>query len=165
MGSIEKIIAQSFLKMAEGLETGAFMDRPKIALTGMGSEHGEENAMAAAKMAAKRGVDVYYIGTLTAEGVTTIPVANDEEGHKKMEEMLNNHEVDGAVTMHYPFPIGVSTVGPRHNPRQGPRNVHSQHHRHFQLGPHRGHDKERRFRHYHRQGLRRGKPHGRHTER
>ena len=119
MGSIEKIIAQSFLKMAEGLETGAFMDRPKIALTGMGSEHGEENAMAAAKMAAKRGVDVYYIGTLTAEGVTTIPVANDEEGHKKMEEMLNNHEVDGAVTMHYPFPIGVSTVGRAITPAKG----------------------------------------------
>lgn len=119
MGSIEKIIAQSFLKMAEGLETGAFMDRPKIALTGMGSEHGEENAMAAAKMAAKRGVDVYYIGTLTAEGVTTIPVANDEESHKKMEEMLNNHEVDGAVTMHYPFPIGVSTVGRAITPAKG----------------------------------------------
>ena len=119
MGSIEKIIAQSFLKMAEGLETGAFMDRPKIALTGMGSEHGEENAMAAAKMAAKRGVDVYYIGTLTAEGVTTIPVANDEEGHKKMEEMLNNHEVDGAVTLHYPFPIGVSTVGRAITPAKG----------------------------------------------
>lgn len=119
MGSIEKIIAQSFLKMAEGLETGAFMDRPKIALTGMGSEHGEENAMAAAKIAAKRGVDVYYIGTLTAEGVTTIPVANDEEGHKKMEEMLNNHEVDGAVTMHYPFPIGVSTVGRAITPAKG----------------------------------------------
>lgn len=119
MGSIEKIIAQSFLKMAEGLETGAFMDRPKIALTGMGSEHGEENAMAAAKMAAKRGVDVYYIGTLTAEGVTTIPVANDKEGHKKMEEMLNNHEVDGAVTMHYPFPIGVSTVGRAITPAKG----------------------------------------------
>ena len=119
MGSIEKIIAQSFLKMAEGLETGAFMERPKIALTGMGSEHGEENAMAAAKMAAKRGVDVYYIGTLTAEGVTTIPVANDEEGHKKMEEMLNNHEVDGAVTMHYPFPIGVSTVGRAITPAKG----------------------------------------------
>ena len=119
MGSIEKIIAQSFLKMAEGLETGAFMDRPKIALTGIGSEHGEENAMAAAKKAAKRGVDVYYIGTLTAEGVTTIPVANDEEGHKKMEEMLNNHEVDGAVTMHYPFPIGVSTVGRAITPAKG----------------------------------------------
>lgn len=119
MGSIEKIIAQSFLKMAEGLETGAFMDRPKIALTGMGSEHGEENAMAAAKMAAKRGVDVYYIGSLTADGVTTIPVANDEEGHKKMEELLNDHVVDGAVTMHYPFPIGVSTVGRAITPARG----------------------------------------------
>ena len=119
MGSIEKIIAQSFLKMADGLETGAFMDRPKIALTGMGSEHGEQNAMAAAVMAAKRGIDVYYIGTLTAEGVTTVPVANDEEGHRKMEQMLNDHQVDGAVTMHYPFPIGVSTVGRAITPAKG----------------------------------------------
>lgn len=119
MGSIEKIIAQSFLKMADGLETGAFMDRPKIALTGMGSEHGEQNAMAAALMAAKRGIDVYYIGTLTAEGVTTVPVANDEEGHRKMEQMLNDHQVDGAVTMHYPFPIGVSTVGRAITPAKG----------------------------------------------
>ncbi len=38
--------------MAEGLETGTFGTRPKIALTGMGSEHGEENAMQAAVMAA-----------------------------------------------------------------------------------------------------------------
>mgnify|MGYP003097343769 CR=1 FL=1 len=28
-----------------------------------------------------------------------------------MESMLENGEVDGAVTMHFPFPIGVSTVG------------------------------------------------------
>ena len=39
---IEKIIADTFLEMAEGLETGSFGKRPKIALTGMGSEHGEE---------------------------------------------------------------------------------------------------------------------------
>lgn len=49
MANVETIIAKSFLKMAEGLENGSFADRPKIALTGMGSEHGEENAMAAAK--------------------------------------------------------------------------------------------------------------------
>ena len=77
----------------------------------MGSEHGEENSMAAAIEAAKDGIDVYYIGTLEAEGVTTVKVANDEEGHDKMEEMLKNGEVDAAVTMHFPFPIGVSTVG------------------------------------------------------
>lgn len=108
---IQKQIAETFLEMAQGLETGSFGARPKIALTGMGSEHGEENAMKAALEAAKDNIDVYYIGTLEAEGVTTIKVANDEEGHDKMEEMLKNGEVDGAVTMHFPFPIGVSTVG------------------------------------------------------
>lgn len=119
MANVEAIIAKSFLKMAEGLENGSFAARPKIALTGMGSEHGEENAMAAAKMAAARGVDVYYIGTLTAEGVTTVPVADEEEGHKKMEQMVESGEVDGAVTMHFPFPIGVSTVGRAVTPARG----------------------------------------------
>lgn len=119
MSNLEKTIAKTFLQMAEGLESGSFGVRPRIALTGMGSEHGEENAMQAALMAAKRGVDVYYIGSLEAEGVTTIPVANDDEGHKKMEEMVEKGEVDGAVTMHFPFPIGVSTVGRVITPARG----------------------------------------------
>ena len=119
MANIEKIIANTFLEMAQGLETGSFGRRPKIALTGMGSEHGEVNSIAAAKMAADRGVDVYYIGTLEAPGVTTVHVANEDEGHKKMDEMLSSGEVDGAVTMHYPFPIGVSTVGRVITPAKG----------------------------------------------
>ena len=117
--NLEKIIAATFEEMAQGLETGSFGRRPKIALTGMGSEHGEVNSIAAAKMAAERGVDVYYIGTLEAPGVTTVHVENEDEGHKKMDEMLANHEVDGAVTMHYPFPIGVSTVGRVITPAKG----------------------------------------------
>ncbi len=119
MSNLEKTIAKTFLQMAEGLESGSFGIRPRIALTGMGSEHGEENAMQAAQMAAKRGVDVYYIGSLEAEGVTTIHVANDDEGHKKMEEMVEQGQVDGAVTMHFPFPIGVSTVGRVITPARG----------------------------------------------
>ena len=119
MKNLEKTIAKAFLEMAEGLESGSFGVKPKIALTGMGSEHGEENAMAAAKMAAARGVDVYYIGTLEAEGVTTVKVADEDEGHKKMEEMVESGEVDGAVTMHFPFPIGVSTVGRVITPAKG----------------------------------------------
>ena len=70
MANVEKMIAETFLEMAQGLESGSYGKRPKIALTGMGSEHGEENAMEAALMAAKDGVDVYYIGSLEAEGVT-----------------------------------------------------------------------------------------------
>ena len=119
MSNLEKTIAKAFLEMAEGLESGSFGVKPKIALTGMGSEHGEENAMKAAQMAAAKGVDVYYIGTLEAEGVTTIHVDNEDEGHKKMEEMVEKGEVDGAVTMHFPFPIGVSTVGRVITPAKG----------------------------------------------
>ena len=119
MKNLEKTIANAFLQMAEGLESGSFGPRPKIALTGTGSEHGEENAMEAAKIAAAKGVDVYYIGTLKAEGVTTVYVEDPEEGHKKMEEMVENGEVDGAVTMHFPFPIGVSTVGRVITPARG----------------------------------------------
>ena len=58
MANVEKMIAETFLEMAQGLESGSYGKRPKIALTGMGSEHGEENAMKAALMAAKDGVDV-----------------------------------------------------------------------------------------------------------
>ena len=86
--SIEKMIASTFMEMAEGLETGSFGKKPKIALTGMGSEHGEENAMEAAVAAAKEGIDVYHIGTLEAEGGTTVKVADEEEGTKKMEELM-----------------------------------------------------------------------------
>ena len=116
---IENIIASTFMEMAQGLETGSFGKRPKIALTGMGSELGEENALEGAKAAVKAGIDVFYIGTLEAEGVTTIKVTTEEEGHAKMEQLLKEKQVDGAVTMHFPFPIGVSTVGRVVTPAKG----------------------------------------------
>lgn len=111
MTSLEQKVASIFMEMADGIETGSFGKKPRIALTGMGSEHGEENSMAAARAAAAAGVDVVYIGSLEDPAVETVAVADDEAGHEKMDEMLSAGEIDGAVTMHYPFPIGVSTVG------------------------------------------------------
>ena len=71
-GNIEGIIAQTFLDIANGLETGSFGKRPKIALTGMGSEHGEENSMAGALMAQAKGIDVVYIGSIQDDRVTCV---------------------------------------------------------------------------------------------
>ena len=119
MSTLKEQIAKSFMAMAEGLESGYIGERPKIALTGMGSEHGESNSMQAAVMAAKAGIDVYYIGSYENPLVKTIKVKDDEEGHKMMEKMVDNKEVDAAVTMHYPFPIGVSTVGRVTTPAHG----------------------------------------------
>lgn len=165
MSMEKKIIAKAFMEMAEGLESGSFGVKPRIALTGMGSEHGEENAMQAAVMAAARGVDVYYIGSLEHEGITTIHVADDEEGHKKMEEMVEKGEVDGAVTMHFPFPIGVSTVGRVVTPAKGKEMFVANTTGTSSADPHRGHDKERGLRHHSCQGLRRKGAHTGHTQR
>lgn len=109
--NIEKMIAKTFSDIATGLETGSFGSRPRILLTGLGSEHGEEETLQGAVMGAVRGADVIYVGTKEHDAVTTVPAASDDEAHAIMEQMLANGEADGAVTMHYPFPIGVSTVG------------------------------------------------------
>ncbi len=110
--SVEKMIATTFYGDGRRVRDRKLRQKAEDRADRNGSEHGEENPMDAAVEAAKDGIDVYYIGTLEAEGVTTVKVANDEEGHDKMEEMLKNRkEIDAAVTMHFPFPIGVSTVG------------------------------------------------------
>lgn len=67
MAQIEKMIAKTFMDIATGLETGSFGARPRIAVTGLGSEHGEANSVEAAVLAADRGVDVTLIGTAENE--------------------------------------------------------------------------------------------------
>lgn len=58
------------------------------------------------------GLDVSYIGTLEGEGVTTVPVADEEAGHRKMVELLESG-AGGRCRHHaFPFPHRVSTVGP-----------------------------------------------------
>lgn len=114
MNQIKKTIAETFMELADGLETGRLGPRPCIALTGLGSEHGEENTMAAAVAAARQGIDVLFIGHKEApagSGVTTIPATDEQDMFSKMEELLKEGRAQGAVAMHYPFPIGVSTVG------------------------------------------------------
>ena len=107
---VERIIADTFLELASALETGSFKPA-RIVLTGPGSEHGEENMIRGAAIAAARGHHVIYAGTQTGDGVRTVNAADDKEAHDVMESLLESGEADGAVTMHYPFPIGVSTVG------------------------------------------------------
>jgi hypothetical protein len=120
--SVKKIIAKTFEDIANGLETGSFGARPKIAVTGLGSEHGEETVLSGA-VEASEFADVLYIGTLKHDKVTTVTAKNEKEAHEKMEELLHSGEAAGAVTMHFPFPIGVSTVGKASTPALG-RNMY-----------------------------------------
>ncbi len=116
---ISQTIAKTFLELAGALETGKLGKQPKIAVTGLGSEHGEQNALEAALLAHSRGVDATLIGHLTHENITTVQVNDECEAHKALEALLESREIDGVVTMHYPFPIGVSTVGRVITPGRG----------------------------------------------
>ena len=119
MQEVNRILKETFLDMAAMLEGGKTGRRPKVAVTGIGSEHGEENVMAAAEAAARKGVEVLYIGTKTSPLVETVPAQTDEEAHRAMEALLSSGRAEAAVTMHYPFPIGVSTVGRAITPAGG----------------------------------------------
>lgn len=115
----EKILAQTFMEIADRLENGDNFNTPKIAVTGIGSEHGEQNVLDGALAAKKMGIDVTYIGMLTSDEVKTVSASTADEAQNAMEKLLETKEVDGVVTMHYPFPIEVATVGRAVTPGRG----------------------------------------------
>ena len=102
---IKEMIAGTFLEIADALETGTFGKQPVIGVAVSGTEHGMDNIYEGVRLAEKKGCKAVVI-----EG---------EDAHKKMEQMMDAGEIDGAVTMHYPFPIGVSTVGRVITPGRG----------------------------------------------
>ncbi len=116
---VNQIIGKVFNQLADTLISGEYGQKPRVAVTAMGSEHGEDTIFQAAAKAAKGGIDATVIGSKTIEGVTTVFVENEDQAHKKMEELLDKGEIDACVTMHYPFPIGVSTVGRIVTPGKG----------------------------------------------
>lgn len=102
---IREMISKTFLDIADGIQSGDFSKKYTIGLAVDGSEHGEDNLLEAIEIAASKGISMNLI--------------SGEDAHKKMEAMLDSGEIDGAVTMHYPFPIGVSTVGKIITPAKG----------------------------------------------
>ncbi len=106
---------QTILKDVSAFLTDGEQNLPKIriGLTVLGSEHGAEEVTRGALLAMTKNsqIEVVAIGKKISDKVTTIEVDTEEEAHKVMGNMLDQGDLQGAVTMHYPFPIGVSTVG------------------------------------------------------
>lgn len=107
------MIAEVFNDIANGIKSGQFKKKVRIGLTILGSEHGVEEMVKAANLAkAKYGdFDIVLIGSKVEGDFEVIEAPTAEEGHKIMVEMLEKGEIDGCVTQHFDFPIGVSTVG------------------------------------------------------
>ncbi|MGB3367313.1 MAG: glycine/sarcosine/betaine reductase complex component C subunit alpha [Acidaminobacteraceae bacterium] len=110
--AIKKILGDAFVNIADAIETGKFGTRVKVALTTLGSEHGIENMVKGAELAARKAdFDIVLIGPKVETDLEIVEVNSEEEMHTKMEELLDSNYIQGCVTMHYSFPIGVSTVG------------------------------------------------------
>ena len=105
-------IAAAQGQAARTVHAAAQKSRVKVALTTLGSEHGVDFLVKGAELAAQNGnFDVVLIGPKTATSLPLIEVADEKQMHAKMEELLDSGAISGCVTMHYNFPIGVSTVG------------------------------------------------------
>lgn len=119
--NIKKTVAKIFNDIADTLETGEYGEKIRVGITTLGSEHGILNVVKGAELAQKRNssIEVVLIGPKVESELTQVIVENEEEGYKKMEEMLDNKEISSCVTMHYSFPIGVSTVGRVITPGKG----------------------------------------------
>lgn len=118
---IREIIGEVFEELADALETGSFGRKTRVGLTILGSEHGPQELVSGAELAQRQNPDiqVVVIGTRVETCLELVEAGNEKEVHAKMDELLLSGSLDAAVTMHYNFPIGVSTVGKVITPGKG----------------------------------------------
>ncbi|MBZ4662990.1 MAG: glycine reductase [Caloramator sp.] len=119
--NIKKIVAEVLNDIADILQNGYAEEKIKIGLTTLGSELGEEEIIKAAYLAKNKYSDfeVVLIGPSEVEGFSCIKAESEDECHKIMEKLIDEKVLKGCVTMHYNFPIGVSTVGRIITPSMG----------------------------------------------
>lgn len=110
---IKKIIGNSLLEVANAIESGQFGEKIRVGVTTLGSEHGIDNLVKGAELAAKNnpGIQVVLIGPKVNTKLEIAEADSEEEMYALMEKLLDEKNIHACVTHHYNFPIGVSTVG------------------------------------------------------
>lgn len=116
---LRKELAGIFGELATVLEQGRAAGRGPVILTTGGSELGEAELVEGAELAAASGIEVVLVGPAVSSSLPAVVVGDEREAHQRMEKMLEVGEAKAAVTLHYSFPIGVSTVGRVLTPARG----------------------------------------------
>jgi betaine reductase len=116
MNELSKILSEALNDIAEGIENGESLNKIRIGLTLFDSELGIEELIQGAEIAKKkfRDIEVVLIGQPDLQLEKRFKMYNAEtlkEAHSVMEKLLDSKDIDGCVTLHYSFPIGVGTVG------------------------------------------------------
>ena len=124
MSNLNKTIGDLLAEIVETAKTGG--PRRKIGLMARGSELGAEEMVSGARLAqlSNGGLSVVMIGPKTP-GIEDLEWIETEETDceariaEAMEKALGDGRIDGAVALHYPFPMGVTTIGRVVTPGRG----------------------------------------------
>lgn len=110
-----------FAQLAEAIETGSFGAGTTVALTTLGSELGVEELVRGAEMAVEQnpGLKVVLVGPKAETNLPIVESTCEADSHSLIEKLLAEGKVDATVTLHYNFPMGVSTVGRVMTPARG----------------------------------------------
>jgi len=122
MSQLRKMIGEELTEIIKTARSGGPVTR--IGLMASGSELGTDELLRGALEAhgRYRDIQVVMIGPKTDEtcGLEWIETAEDEQAMAQgMEKALKERNIDGAVALHYPFPLGVTTVGRVMTPARG----------------------------------------------
>ncbi len=110
---VYSLVGEALKEIVESARYGG--KRARVGLLSTGSELGEKELLKGAIMAKNRwNIDVVMIGPKTDEtsDLSWIETENSENAiHRALDEALESKEIESAVALHYPFPLGVATVG------------------------------------------------------
>lgn len=111
----KKLIGEVLAEIIEDVKGGC-VKKVSIGLMAYGSELGSEELVKGAVLAMQNdpSLNVVMIGPKceASEGVSWIETPECESDiSKAMEDALEKGIISGAVALHYPFPLGVATIG------------------------------------------------------
>ncbi|MBQ7267626.1 MAG: glycine reductase, partial [Synergistaceae bacterium] len=118
--AIKKLVGEALNEIIESAKTGGYKIR--VGLMAAGSEHGAEEIAKGARLALQNSSNVIpvMIGP-KVKGYEDFEYIDCEECDipSRLEEAVKSGEVAGAVAMHFPFPLGVTTIGRVFTPGRG----------------------------------------------
>jgi len=124
LSDLAKTIGELLSEIVETAKTGG--PRRRIGLMARGSELGPVEMAEGARLAQREtpGLSVVMIGPRTPgyeelEWIETEETDCEARIAEAMEKALEEKRIDGAVALHYPFPMGVTTIGRVMTPGRG----------------------------------------------
>lgn len=122
MSEMRKIVGEALSEIIESASTGG--PQVRVGLMASGSELGKEELALGGRLAQQQypNIKVVMIGP-RSEGFDELEWIEtddcDAEIAEAMEKALQDGTIQGAVALHYPFPMGVTTIGRVVTPGRG----------------------------------------------